>query len=238
MPTRIAHVFLDATDTLLRVHGSVGEIYARVARRHGVEVRSTDLTQAFMKTVGSVPQDVAPHRSEPEILQSERQWWYEIAKGTFAGRATFEDFDAVFEELFDHFREAAAWDLLPHVRETLAQLADMSIPCSIVSDMDSRLLPLLRSLEIDEYFAGVFLSFRTGYCKPDARLFTTACQVSRVAPRDVVHVGDSWRKDVLGARDAGLQAVWLRPQGSDDAHAPWIADLLQLPRLLQSHWPA
>lgn len=237
MTTRITHVFFDATDTLLRLRVAVAETYAQVARRHGVEVSVASLRQSFSRTSGAVCQDIAPHRTQQQILQSERRWWYEVARGSFAGLATFADFDAVFEDLFDTYREAAAWELLPHARDTLATLRDQGIACSIISDMDSRLLPLLRAFEIDDFFAGVYLSYSTGYCKPDARLFTAACAANHVRPQRAVHIGDSWRKDVLGARGAGLNAVWYRPQGSDDAHAPWISDLTDLPLLLQRCWP-
>jgi putative hydrolase of the HAD superfamily len=237
MTTRISHVFFDATDTLLRVRGSVGATYARVAQRHGLHIPTASLQQSFLQTIGSVPQDVAPQRSAAEIQQSENRWWTAITRGTFAAHGAVDDFEALFFDLFETFRHAAAWELLPHARETLTQLNSMGVSCGIISDMDSRLLPLLQSFQMDSLLADVYLSFRVGYCKPDARLFTTACASSKAIPQNTVHVGDSWKKDVLAARGAGLHAVWYRPQRSDAAHAPWIADLLELPELLAKHWP-
>ena len=237
MTSRISHVFFDATDTLLRLQRPVGETYARIARRHGAEVSVAALTHAFSRTAGAMTQDIAPGRSDKRILQSERQWWYDIARSSFDGLATFADFDTVFEELFATYRETAAWELLPHARETLAQLQAMGIACSILSDMDSRLFPVLHSFGIEQFLENVFLSFRTGHCKPNPLAFTHACDASHVLPMDAVHIGDSWKKDVLGARSAGMQAIWYRPQGADEAHAPWIADLAELPQWLQSGWP-
>ena len=237
MATRITHVFFDVADTLLRVRGSVGHIYAQVARRHGLDVPEEPLTEAFIKTVKRLPQNVAPQRTDQEILQSERRWWYEIAQGSFAELGTFEHFDAFFDDLFETFRDASAWELLPNVQCSLEQLTHMGIPCSIISDIDSRVFALLKSFEIDGFFSGVYLSFRTGYGKPDARLFNSACEASEVSPQDAVHIGDSWKKDILGARNAGMNAIWYRPQGSDEAHAPWIADLAQAPGVLQMRWP-
>ena len=43
MQRRFEQIFVDATDTLLRVRGSVGALYAPVARRHGFEIESHKL---------------------------------------------------------------------------------------------------------------------------------------------------------------------------------------------------
>ena len=48
MPSRqIKAVFFDAAGTLFTVNGSVGEIYARLARAYGKEVAVTDLEAGF-----------------------------------------------------------------------------------------------------------------------------------------------------------------------------------------------
>jgi len=45
--------------------------------------------------------------------------------------------------------------------------------------------------------------------KPCATIFLEACARVGVEPREVVHVGDSWRADVLGALGAGLRSAWI-----------------------------
>ena len=45
--------------------------------------------------------------------------------------------------------------------------------------------------------------------KPDPTLFQHALATTGLTPERVVHVGDSWDSDILGARAAGITAVWL-----------------------------
>ncbi|GGX74330.1 HAD family hydrolase [Saccharospirillum salsuginis] len=48
-----------------------------------------------------------------------------------------------------------------------------------------------------------------GIKKPDARLFHLALEEAGWRPEECVYVGDHPRNDYLGARDAGLTAIWL-----------------------------
>ena len=239
MGTRITHVFFDATDTLLRLQGSVAALYAEVAQRHGASLPVEKVCTAFSNALKAVSQDVSPDYSADTVADRERDYWLQIVKATFDPLARFDDFSIFFDELFEAFRHRAAWELLPHAPETLELLANQDITLGIISDMDSRLFPVLEAFDIKHYFAGIYLSFPTGYQKPDRRFFEVACRNLRADPAQAVHVGDSWSKDVVGPRDAGLHAVWLQPPGkrAPDLDVPCIADLAQLPALLVERWP-
>ncbi len=60
------------------------------------------------------------------------------------------------------------------------------------------------------WFQGCVSARGLGVAKPDARIFLHACDALRCAPAQVLHVGDDFELDVVGAVNAGLQAVWLR----------------------------
>jgi putative hydrolase of the HAD superfamily len=90
--------------------------------------------------------------------------------------------------------------------------------------------------------AGVFhfvvVAQEYGYAKPDPRLFGVAVEQAGCGPEAVLHVGDSWENDVIGALNAGLRAVWLNRQGTAlpeerrDVHE--ISSLAELPGLMQA----
>jgi putative hydrolase of the HAD superfamily len=52
-----------------------------------------------------------------------------------------------------------------------------------------------------------------GFGKPDPRVYLEACRLLGSEPDGVVCIGDSIEWDVLGARAAGLRAVWLDRAG-------------------------
>jgi HAD superfamily hydrolase (TIGR01549 family) len=64
-------------------------------------------------------------------------------------------------------------------------------------------------LEIGEYFDAIFIADEVGMIKPDPLLFAHACTTLGSAPARSAMVGDRYERDVRGALEAGLYAVWL-----------------------------
>ncbi|MFD9597120.1 HAD family hydrolase [Kitasatospora sp. NPDC059973] len=72
-----------------------------------------------------------------------------------------------------------------------------------------------------------------GSAKPGASIFLAGCEALGLTPAEVAYVGDDYEKDAVGARDAGLQAVWLDRSasggsGAVDAGIRVIASLTEL----------
>jgi putative hydrolase of the HAD superfamily len=95
-------------------------------------------------------------------------------------------------------------------------------------------------LGLTHFFDAVVIAGERGVAKPDSGIFHAACQELQVKPGNTVHIGDRLDLDAIGARDAGLHAVWLNREDETDAHAPAdvhvIADLTELPSLLVSEY--
>lgn len=53
-----------------------------------------------------------------------------------------------------------------------------------------------------------------GEAKPAAGIFHAGCRVLDLPPEEVAYIGDVYEGDALGARDAGLHAVWLDRDGA------------------------
>ncbi len=67
----------------------------------------------------------------------------------------------------------------------------------------------LRRCGIADVFEGHVTASRAGAAKPDARIFAHLLELAKVEPIEVLHIGDDPLADVVGARRAGMQAVWL-----------------------------
>ena len=77
--------------------------------------------------------------------------------------------------------------------------------------------------------------------KPDPAPFRQCLDQLGIAAAEAVYIGDDWRIDVCGARDAGMHAVWLKhhtvqrnwPQGDDSVPViSSLEELLDLDKLL------
>jgi HAD superfamily hydrolase (TIGR01549 family) len=69
----------------------------------------------------------------------------------------------------------------------------------------------LRHCELDAYVDVLVVSEEAGVSKPDPRIFQIALERLECRPEEVVMVGDSWAADVIGARAAGIKAIWFNP---------------------------
>ncbi len=87
----------------------------------------------------------------------------------------------------------------------------------------------LEALHLHETFEVVVTTDTLGFGKPDVRVYREVCSQLGVAPERAVCVGDSLEWDVLGARAAGLQAVWLDREGRGTAES--VASVTSLSEL-------
>lgn len=101
----------------------------------------------------------------------------------------------------------------------------------------------LACLGLTRFFDAVVIAGEVGVAKPAPEIFHAACRQLHVQPGNTVHIGDRLDLDAIGARDAGLHAVWLnrddhpreeRDDAPDDVQV--IADLTELPSLLVSDY--
>ncbi|MFL9936009.1 HAD-IA family hydrolase [Paraburkholderia sp. RL18-103-BIB-C] len=60
-----------------------------------------------------------------------------------------------------------------------------------------------------EFFRETLSARALGTAKPEPEIFHAAARAANVHPTDLLHVGDDFHLDVLGALNAGLQAAWL-----------------------------
>ena len=54
-----------------------------------------------------------------------------------------------------------------------------------------------------------FPSCRIGYAKPDAAAFESAAHACGAKPSAMVHIGDDWECDIVGAVSVGATAIWI-----------------------------
>lgn len=102
-------------------------------------------------------------------------------------------------------------------RETLQKVKDLGFKQSILSNTavstSADLVTFLKRNEIDSYFEFVYASnselVPDKMEKPDIEIFEYMLNNIKALPQEVVMVGNTWEKDIVGANRAGLHAIWL-----------------------------
>lgn len=240
IPERPEIVFFDLGDTLVRVVGGWTDIYLSVCREHGLEIDSQALAAALHESAKSGAWDEEGPFEATEAASFAR---IRAADQAVLDRLGYRDLpDRFFRALEAAFARATAWHVFPDVLPALDALGEAGIRRAVISNWLWSGPELLHNLELARHFEAVVISSRVGYNKPAAEIFRHALDVTGADPERAIHVGDSYRNDVLGARRAGIRPVLIDRPTSDPVRrraevpagdtVPIVSDLTELLALL------
>lgn len=93
--------------------------------------------------------------------------------------------------------------------EFLKTLTLKNIPVVIVTDLTAQIqFEKLEKLAISQYIKFVVTSEEIGIEKPDQKVFQAALNKIVCNPSEVIMIGDSFEKDILGSKLSGIKAIW------------------------------
>ena len=176
--------------------------------------------------------------------------WERIVKFDAAvlARVGYENLDEmVFRGIEDAFARRSAWYVYPDVLPALDALKDAGFRLCVISNFVWGAPELIHDLELSRHFEHMVISARVGFQKPNPGIFQHALDVMQIAPERALHVGDSYRADIVGARRLGINAVLIARDGRDAARVIQdhddpdllvVTDLFELLELLGMERPA
>ena len=86
---------------------------------------------------------------------------------------------------------------------------------------------------IKDYFKAVIISDGLGYLKPDKRIFEFALKKAEAELEDSVMIGDDYNADIVGAREIGMDQIYLRSKRMPHKKATYqISELKELMEIL------
>lgn len=225
MSTQPVVVTFDVGGTLLAPWPSVGHVYAAVAARWDGKAPDPEVVNRRFR---------AAWAARGAAFDYSREAWAALVRETLRGLSPCADNPAFFAALYEHFAAPEPWRVFPDAVPALEALRRGGYRLAVVSNWDLRLRPLLRALKLAEFFEVLVISGEVGWHKPDPRLFARATRQLGVRPEQILHVGDSWVEDVLGARAAGWQAAWVVRDGEPPpvSEARVVRSLTEVPRFL------
>ena len=124
-----------------------------------------------------------------------------------------QDADKAFDEYYQIYENS--WNLFPDVRSALSELADR--PMGVITNGDKEHQSYkLEKLGILQYFDHVVTPACAGAPKPQSAIFQLAAARAKKATKECWYVGDNYRSDYHGAKDAGYKSVWLNRSDRQD----------------------
>jgi len=206
---RYRAVFLDMGFTLVKFRPSFEGIYGQACREGGVEVADADMVEAIQAVWrGLVDQNLL---RPVEVSEAAALEWQRMTSTRILSRVGVpgREVERILSRVDELFMDPASYRVYEEVPEVLSELRSAGLRLGIVSNWDWHLPRLCRKLGVDRYFNFIVTSARVGASKPEHRIFREAFRLAGVSPERTLHVGDSYRADVLGAREAGAGAVLL-----------------------------
>ncbi len=102
-------------------------------------------------------------------------------------------------------------NLINGIEDFLIKLKKMNLKITILSDAGRTpgwaLRETLNRLNISKYFDRMFFSDETGYIKPNKNSFNYLTKEFDLKKHEIVHIGDSIEKDIMGAKDFGINYI-------------------------------
>jgi putative hydrolase of the HAD superfamily len=190
---------------------------------------------------------------DPEVIRGVLdRTFHSRARGTFGsaeatlrwvseqagGRPQPEQVQAAVPARVDALR--ADTQLRPDAVSALAAIKERGLSTAVISDCTHELPAFLPSLPVAGLLDARVFSVEVGFCKPDPRIYETACRMLGVRAEECVYVGDGGSRELTGAAAVGMTPVRLnapdlaehlvfdRDTGFDGRTVDSLTDLLTL----------
>ena len=229
-------VFFDFYKTLAIHSGESFEVSLRkIAERYGVEINwhpyETAVANLFVATSAPEPAAYSLLESLKNVVERECEFIRELGIQEHVEQIAWELLQCG-HPLFANTNAKLYDDVVP----TLEHLRNVGFKLAIVSNWDTPLDPLTERLGIADYFDAIAASHdaRIRSEKPDPHIFNYALAAVGVSAEEVVHVGDTYQADIVGARNVGIHPILLDRDGTQTGR--WnetIRSLSELPGLLK-----
>lgn len=139
---------------------------------------------------------------------------------------------------FGHESPMWQWQLVEYIsgdRQVLEEIRgnyQLVIASNAGHSDTSDMIKALDRIDAYQYFQYFFTSKDLGYAKPDKRFFDTIKDHLSLASTECMMIGDNYRKDIKGAREAGMKTVLLLGNSDKGSYPEADHIIYSMPELL------
>ena len=252
---RIKVITMDVTGTMVSFSGKLEDHYANAARYCGVDISDEVASKLALSFHDAYRETSTKYPCFGNSKLSAKDWWRACVLRSFeiAGVTEWDDHteqsERVFQRVYSIFGSHATYSAFPDAQPFLRWAHRHNIVCGVVSNADERygdsILPMLGLAEGLDFFT---FSKEVGAQKPDPKIFDAALRAAEewlpknndvLHPCEILHIGNDYEKDYLGATQEGCNAVLLNRYNNhalqntlveewEENGAPVLSDLLDV----------
>lgn len=223
-------ISFDVGWTLIHPRQSMWELFADVAHEAGTTADARqveDLVHGMMSMSRQrAMDDFAPDAEHSDSDAEFAALFALMGQLVFSAAGATGDATQLSATFLRRFWTAENWVVFPDVLPTFEALRQRGVRVGVLSNASSEMVAFLAQLGLAPYLDFTVVSAVEGRKKPDRRLYEIALQRAEAPPAEMVHVGDMYVEDVLGARNVGVRSLLIeRGPQSMFPHHPESADL-------------
>lgn len=224
----IQHVFFDLDHTLWDFETNSNLAFKHIFKENNITLSSDE----FLKYYEEINQKYWKLYREDKVSREVLR--YKRLKETF-DVVNFSVSEKTINKLSDEYLAALPNYnfLLEGVHETLQYLQKKYTLHIITNGFNEVQNHKLKKSKLQQYFATITTSEKAKSKKPHTKIFKYALHKAKTISEKSIMIGDNLEADILGAKKAGLQAIYFNPEKKETPNKIiQITNLIQLKKIL------
>ncbi len=204
----VRHILFDLGGTLMHARGDWSPVYERADQALGKKLREYNIKvdpKIFRTRVYEYYEQRDKDYQETTYHFVLRELLKELGYAEIPESVLRSALDALYSVTQNN------WQLEEDSIVTLQNLKSQNYKLGIFSNAgdDKDVQELIENFGIRPYFDFVLTSAACFYRKPHPRAFEIALAQWNISPNEAVMVGDSLEADIYGAKNSGMQTIWI-----------------------------
>ena len=222
-------VFFDFGDTLAFTNQSFPESLHKILRSLGIDIHPDELRSAIAKAdYGDLREERLRMRDKSEYINFRIKYYRTVLN--LIGYMKMESHAEYIQKVIGYYHKSY---VKPEALVTLDILRKNGYKLGIVSNFSHALPWICDELGITEKVDFITYSDDIGSEKPEPHIFYDALMKANAKPNEVIHIGDSYGADCVGAKAVGITPILVgdhKEKGFEDCLC--IENLLEILNLL------
>lgn len=226
-------IFLDLDRTLWDFNANSKEMLQELYERHQLKSRGIDTFEQFYEEYILINDEVWHLYDHGKITKEElRNIRFKRALADF----NINDIELADKLSYEYISECPSrGKLIDGTIEILEYLKEKEYPMYLITNgFEETQWIKLKTSGLEGYFEDMITSDRAKALKPYPEIYELTLKLAGVNIKDVIMIGDSWKTDILGAMNIGMDQIFFNPeeQTVDGSATFTIKHLLELKEIL------
>lgn len=162
----------------------------------------------------------------PDVASTHNRLLYIQHMLEFLGKNVISDSLEIYNVFWDNFLQKST--LRKGVKDVLEELKERGIGIGICTDLTAYIQHRkLQKLGLASYIDWLITSEEAGEEKPSKKMFDLCAKKANCEMNDIIYTGDSYKKDYIGASQAGMKAILYNEERYQDFYTFYQEEIKQ-----------